>query len=139
MTIFSERLREERKRLGLNQADFAKQGGVKKDAQLNYENGTRRPDASYLEALAAIGVDVLYVLTGEHSASTLSADEQMLLAGYRSLDARGRAGVLGAISGLTQTPAAERKSKSQVMVGGSNNQQAGGAIKTTTRTKKRAT
>lgn len=139
MNSIGERLKAERKRLGFNQTEFAVLGGVQKNAQSNYEAGVRSPDSDYLSAISAVGADVFYILTGEQSSHSLSADEQMLLAGYRALDARGRAGVLGAISGLTQTPAAERKSKSQVMVGGSNNQQAGGAIKTTSRTKKRAT
>lgn len=59
------RLREERERLGLNQAELGTSGGVQKLAQLKYEKGDRAPDADYLEAVAAKGVDVLYVLTGK--------------------------------------------------------------------------
>ena len=61
MLNFSERLREERVRLGFNQADFAALGGVAKTSQFNYEKGERSPDAAYLVAIGAIGVDVLYV------------------------------------------------------------------------------
>ncbi|KVK71717.1 helix-turn-helix domain-containing protein [Burkholderia sp. MSMB1498] len=112
MNSFAERLREERQRLGLNQTDFAASGGVKRDAQQNYESGLRRPDSSYLEAVAALGVDVAYLLTGQRNASELSADEEVLLAGYRSLDAKGRAGVLGLIGGMTQqVPAAPKAAK----------------------------
>ncbi|KAF1021870.1 MAG: hypothetical protein GAK30_01559 [Paracidovorax wautersii] len=64
MSTFSDRLVEERKRLGLNQSDFGALGGVKKHAQLNYESGLRNPDSSYLEAIALHGVDVGYLLTG---------------------------------------------------------------------------
>lgn len=64
MSTFFDRLREERKRLGLNQTDFAAIGGVKKETQSNYETGIRRPDSAYLEAIAAHGVDVGYLLTG---------------------------------------------------------------------------
>ncbi|WP_028696140.1 helix-turn-helix domain-containing protein [Pseudomonas cremoricolorata] len=60
-----ERLREERVRLGLNQADFAAIAGVTKTSQFNYEKGERSPDAAYLAALALHGVDILYVVTGE--------------------------------------------------------------------------
>lgn len=60
-----ERLREERSRLGLSQAQLGEIGGVQKQAQLKYEKGDRQPDALYLEAVAAAGVDVLYVLTGK--------------------------------------------------------------------------
>ncbi len=56
----------------------------------------------YLAQIAAVGVDVLYILTGQRNTSDLSGDEGVLLAGYRSLDAKGRAGVLGMIAGMTQ-------------------------------------
>lgn len=65
------RLREERQRLGLNQADFAAIGGVRKLAQFNYEADKRQPDKAYLVALAARGVDVHYVLTGERMPDVL--------------------------------------------------------------------
>lgn len=60
-----ERLRSERKRLGVSQTEFGEWGGVSKNAQANYENGSRNPDANYLAAVAKIGVDVNYVLTGD--------------------------------------------------------------------------
>lgn len=116
MNSFAERLREERQRVGLNQTDFAEAGGVKRDAQQNYENGSRRPDSSYLEAVAALGVDVTYLLTGQRNASQLAADEEVLLAGYRSLDAKGRAGVLGMIGGMTQGAPAAPKAKKTTTV-----------------------
>lgn len=59
-----ERLREERKRLGLSQTDFAKLAGVHLNTQSRYEKGDREPDSSYLEALGKAGVDVNYVLFG---------------------------------------------------------------------------
>ena len=65
MNKFCDRLREERERLGLNQTDFAELGGVKKLAQFNYEKGERYPDAGYLMAVAASGVDTQYLLSGE--------------------------------------------------------------------------
>ncbi|QKH37306.1 helix-turn-helix transcriptional regulator [Achromobacter pestifer] len=66
MELF-ERLKEERIRLGMSQTAFGELGGVKVLAQRNYETGKRSPDASYLERLAAMGVDVLYVVTGAHA------------------------------------------------------------------------
>ena len=44
MTI-GHRLKEERKRLRLNQTDFAALAGVQISAQTNYENDKRQPDA----------------------------------------------------------------------------------------------
>lgn len=67
MTNFNERLKEERKRLGLNQTDFAALANVGQIAQVNYENGKRNPDSKYLQAIAKAGVDVQYILTGIRS------------------------------------------------------------------------
>lgn len=69
MSTFSERLRDERKRLGLNQTELAGLAGVQKQAQVHYEAGDRSPNAAYLQAIAAAGADVLYILTGTHAAT----------------------------------------------------------------------
>lgn len=91
MTSFGTRLREERERLGYNQTDFGDIGGVRKNAQSNYEQGERQPDAEYLQKIQAIGVDVHYLLTGERRDSdemvkallerwvTLNAEQQLLI------------------------------------------------------------
>ncbi len=80
------RLREERQRLALSQHEFAALGGVRRGAQANYEADARVPDGTYLAALAAGGVDILFVLTGQRtplSANSVTPDEQSLLASYR--------------------------------------------------------
>lgn len=59
------RLRVERELMLLSQEALGEIGGVKKNAQHNYESGKRQPDAAYLAAIAAAGADVLYILTGE--------------------------------------------------------------------------
>lgn len=64
MSTIHERLREERLRLKMSQEAFGAAGGVRKQAQINYEKGVRRPDAGYLERIAAIGANVDYILTG---------------------------------------------------------------------------
>lgn len=66
MGNIGERLREERERLGTNQTDFGALAGVTKKTQMNYETGKRHPDAAYLQLIAEKGVDVLYVVTGQH-------------------------------------------------------------------------
>ena len=119
MKYFFDRLKEERKRLGLNQDEFAALGGVKKGAQFNYENGSRTPDSDYLAAVAAAGVDVLYLLTGEHALSALPADEHELLTGYRKLDIRAKARVLGVVEGSiepTATPTTRSVERNTQMV-----------------------
>jgi transcriptional regulator with XRE-family HTH domain len=60
-----DRIAEERKRLGLNQDEFADVAGVKRRAQSLYENGHRSPDSDYLTRIAAAGADIVYILTGE--------------------------------------------------------------------------
>lgn len=65
MNTPGERLRAERTRLGLSQEAFAAHGGVKKLAQINYERDKRKPDAKYLEGIAAAGADVAFIVTGE--------------------------------------------------------------------------
>ncbi|KAB8046229.1 helix-turn-helix domain-containing protein [Janthinobacterium rivuli] len=109
MRSIGEILKEERQRLGMNQEDFAAVGGLKRRAQTLYEQGERAPDALYLRALAGIGVDVHYILTGERLQSAVTSDERELLDGYRSMDVRGKAGVLGMIGGMrSPTPPASQ-------------------------------
>ena len=61
----SDRLKEERLRLGLSQSDFADVGGAHRKSQGNYESGERFPDAQYLSAISAAGADVQYIVTGQ--------------------------------------------------------------------------
>lgn len=98
------RIKEERERLGFDQEGFAALGGASRHSQIDWEKGKSFPNAKVLAAIAASGADVQYILTGVRSSATLAPDEEALLAGYRALDARGKAGVFGAISGLTQGP-----------------------------------
>ncbi len=55
---------------------------------MNYEKGTRNPDAYYLATLAAIGIDVLYLLTGERTPvqrESLSVAELVVLENMQKL------------------------------------------------------
>lgn len=96
------RLKEERERLGYSQPAFAALGGASKGSQLAWEKGTATPNAEFLNLVAAVGVDVLYVVTGQRDQSKLAPEEDVVLAGYRKLDARGRAGVLALIGGMQE-------------------------------------
>ena len=62
---FGARLAEERKRLGLKQAEFAALVGTDVPKQSLYENDRRELRADYLARLADAQVDVLYVLTAQ--------------------------------------------------------------------------
>lgn len=72
-----DRLREERKRLAMDQASFGAIGGVKALAQHTYESGKRSPDAKYLAAVAAVGADVLYIVTGVRSLSEKDLEAEL--------------------------------------------------------------
>lgn len=88
MSGIGARIRQERERLGLSQRAFGEIGGVEPNAQGKYESGDRTPKADYLAAVAAKGVDVLYVLTGARTPSPiehLTEVEEWVLGSYRTL------------------------------------------------------
>ena len=64
---FGARLAEERKRLGLKQAEFASLVGTDVPKQSLYENDRRELRADYLARVADAGVDVTYILTGQRA------------------------------------------------------------------------
>lgn len=84
MTI-GDRLREERTRLGMSQPAFAALAGTTKQTLFSWESGRTAPDGFQLAALAAQGVDVLYVLTGKQqdTVGEQPDDERKLLNGFR--------------------------------------------------------
>ena len=87
MTI-GARLREERIRLGVSQTELAVACGIAKNTQLNYEKDERSPDAKYLAAAEALGIDVCYVLLGKHfpvSSEGLSPFELEMLSYLKEL------------------------------------------------------
>lgn len=85
---FGERLAEERKRLGLRQADFAALVGTDVPKQSLYETGRRELRADYLARLADAKVDVVYVLTGLRSEGEwLDGGASALLDAYFALPA----------------------------------------------------
>jgi transcriptional regulator with XRE-family HTH domain len=71
MPGWGHRLREERLRLGLSQDDFASFAGQSRKSLIRYEAESRAPDAEFLEAIAAHGADVLYILTGRREQPAL--------------------------------------------------------------------
>lgn len=102
------RLREERKRLKMTQAGFADAGGISVSALKLYEGDERDPGAQCLYELSTVGLDVQYVVTGIRSKTALGTDEQVLLEGYRALDAATRKRILAFV--LTETgPVAVRE------------------------------
>ena len=88
---FGTRLAEERKRLGLKQAEFAALVGTDVPKQSLYENDRRELRADYLARLAQAKCDVVYILTGRRSEGEwLGRDSSELLSDYLSLPAEMR-------------------------------------------------
>jgi len=103
------RLKHERLRLGLSQREFGEVGGVEANSQGKYESGKRLPKSDYLAAVAVLGVDVLYVLTGKPALAitSLSNSESVVLGNYRTLAEEDQATlsrVIMTISGLLTGP-----------------------------------
>ena len=96
MTL-GNRLRGERKTLGLSQAQLAMRTGIQTNAQGHYESGLRLPRADYLECLCTIGIDVQFILLGVRAPVTqgeLSRDESAVIQSFRILDFEDRQAVV---------------------------------------------
>ena len=109
----SQRLKEERERLGLSQTAFAAIAGASKHAQINWEKGEATPNATALAAWSEAGLDVLYVVIGERTQpaeSTLTKREKHVLANYNALTDAGRRNIEGTLSLLAQSNAAAHQS-----------------------------
>ena len=98
---FGARLAEERKRLGLKQAEFAALVGTDVPKQSLYENDRRELRADYLARLADAQVDVVYVLTGQRmEGDWLGQGASDLLSAYLALPRDLQEVLLGFVSGL---------------------------------------
>lgn len=73
--MIGERLKEERKKLGLNQDGFAAIAGVSRRAYAEWESGNTSPTAVQLQEFHRAGADVAYVVTGIRSHAGTPAPE----------------------------------------------------------------
>ena len=97
MTL-GKRLREVRDADGLSQTEFGAVGGVKKFAQIKFEQDKQVPGGKYLLLLHEAGYDVGYILTGVHT--TRTPDEVALLDNYRAACAEQQVQLLDASRAL---------------------------------------
>jgi transcriptional regulator with XRE-family HTH domain len=98
---FGARLAEERKRLGLKQAEFASLVGTDVPKQSLYENDRRELRADYLARLADAQVDVVFVLTGHRmEGDWLGEGASELLSAYFALPPNLQDVLLRFVSGL---------------------------------------
>lgn len=90
----------------MSQADIADAAGITRLTQGKYETGKHSPDANYLGAVLALGMDVTYLLTGVRSltpAEGISDDEAMLLEYYRASPPEGKVSLRAAGAALAQS------------------------------------
>ena len=115
-----ERLRGERARLGLSQVVFSDACGVNRSTLSTWEKGEQSPTAAVLSMMAALGVDVLYVVTGERaplSSGALSQEERQLVASYKQGDALARQ-ALESVAAMAARSAAPVAACNTVTIGG---------------------
>lgn len=103
LQLFFERLRKERDALGYTQDEMAENTKVSKRSYCAYEAGETAPSAKLLAALAVMGMDVAYLLTGQRNPAAppprLTPDEQELLALFRAAPLAVKAAAIGALQG----------------------------------------
>lgn len=98
----SQRLKDERERLGKSQDAFAEAAGVSRRAYIEWEKGTTSPTVAHLSGLLQAGVDVLYIVTGRRDTSTLSREEAALVDNYRAAPEVVRRTIRSAASAWTE-------------------------------------
>lgn len=102
-----ERLKEERARLGFSQTAFAELVGASKRSQIGWEQGRSTPDGAAFEAWAKVGIDVLYVITGQRSqavsAVPLGKRQAALLDNYEHLREEDKKALERTASALAQS------------------------------------
>jgi hypothetical protein len=96
-----ERLRLERLKTGLIQADFGALGGASLQTQMRYETGQQMPKIEYLLNLQLHGVDIGYILIGARSGQSLGYMEQQVLEMFGKMPSRMQATVVELLTHLT--------------------------------------
>lgn len=86
--MFGQRLKEERKRVGLTQPKLGEIVSLTKRTVIDWEKDKSSPTAIQLAAMAKHGFDVSYLITGIRTQPIeLPSDEAFLLDSFRSLNA----------------------------------------------------
>ncbi|WP_310628168.1 helix-turn-helix transcriptional regulator [Limnohabitans sp.] len=114
--VISVRLREERERLGLTQKEVATHVEMTSRVQVMYESGDRNPDTKYLASVARLGMDVLYILTGQRSApvapqALLPEGDRILLDNFHAAPAQVQAGIKTTLGAFAHQPNTGRAAK----------------------------
>ena len=84
--MFGQRLKEERKRVGITQPQLAEFVGAAKRTVIDWEKDKSSPTAVQLMAMIDKGLDTNYLLTGQRNQSEkMATDEAFLLDSFRKL------------------------------------------------------
>ena len=79
LDLFRERLKTERQRLGMTQAELGAAAKIDRRTQYKYEVGTNEPNISYLKGVESAGVDIPFTLFGQRSEELCGAVDWPLL------------------------------------------------------------
>ena len=101
---FANRLKFQRKKLGLTQAQAAEKCGVSTRMWGDYERGISQPKAEQLFQFEKVGIDIQFVMTGKTNVSklpekSLNNEELELVALFRQANDLGRAVIMSAARG----------------------------------------
>ncbi len=100
----SERIKEERKRLGYKKQDeIADACGISRESWGKYERGLTMPSGEVLLALANLNMDIQYVLTGKSYSRGMNPQEQMVLSAWHQASASTQKEVMAILAGIGQS------------------------------------
>lgn len=74
LVAVATRFTEERTRLNMNQSEFARLAGISHECLRKIQNGQNLPSAPLLISAHQLGLDILYVLTGQRSQGATAQD-----------------------------------------------------------------
>lgn len=82
------RLKQERERLSLSQAQVAKSLGIATRTQIAWEKGEQTPNALHLATLGTLGLDIQFIVSGVQniSPSEPSLDAQAMSEAWEAVD-----------------------------------------------------
>lgn len=113
------RLKNERKRLGFNQASIAELCGISREIWGKYERGVAVPGGHVLCSFALNGANVQYILTGENNGGfMLTRDELELVNHFRAAPLAIKAAAMAALT-------AGNSASNSISVSGKDNRVAG--------------
>lgn len=95
----ANRLKNERKRLGFNQASIAELCGISREIWGKYERGVAVPGGNVLCSFALNGANIQYILTGDEDGGVmLTRDELELVNHFRNAPLVIKAAALAALT-----------------------------------------